>query len=49
MNKLTQEEIKDSQELVGYLMEIIDNGFLEKSPNLIVLEIRRILSLYDSE
>lgn len=47
--ELTAEEIKDSQELVGALMDIINNWFLEKSPNIIVLEIRRILTMYDAE
>lgn len=46
---LTEQELKDSQELVSMLMDIIDNHFLESKPMQIVLELRRVLSLYDSE
>jgi len=45
--ELTSKELADSQELTSMLMEIIDFGFLEKSPNILVLEIRKILTLYD--
>lgn len=46
---LTHKEINDSQELVWYMMEIIDSWFLEKKPTKIVLEIRKVLTLYDED
>lgn len=47
IQKLNQSQIDQSQELVGYMMEIIDGMFLERSAQSIVLEIRKVLTLYD--
>ena len=49
MNHLTDSQVKDSQELVSWVMKVIDEWFLEKKSSQLVLELRKALSSYDQE